>query len=161
MQPNDPAVTILNTDANAARQASQADQPKGGNQLERLLDGTFANLTFQNKGGASPEVRRTKIRKISLQRMDGLSAAWGKPFQEVKLYLDVADDATIDQLTEDSFSLVLEEGRRLNFTSFEKWYAWEIQAGMTLTNAAKETATRTQAETAEAIRAGTAVRSRP
>ena len=101
------------------------------NEYETIIDGVFEEMQFvipASDEGVKPTIQteRIKIRKISIQKMDELSRAWGKPAREVAVYLNI-DPARVDQLTEKSFETAMQEGRRLNFPSFAKWWKWQAQ----------------------------------
>lgn len=110
-------------------------------ELETMLDGVFHDLTRtvdvpaeSGKGGTTQLVtERVKVRKISIQKMDMLGKAWGKMQQEVCVYID-KDIEYVEQLTEESFIAAMSEGRRLNFPSYQKWFAWQQQTAEALGN---------------------------
>jgi hypothetical protein len=79
-------------------------------------------------GGTSLEVeltdgtkRTVKVALVSLRHIDELGAAWLNEAKEVALFTGLPA-TEIDQLTEASWSAVIEEGRRLNFTRFAGWF---------------------------------------
>lgn len=103
--------------------------PNGGTEFERVIDGTIAPLTFlrpdpDKPGDVKAVTENVKVKKISIQNMMPLAKAWGKYSEEVALYIGrtVEEVALLD---ESSFETAMSEGRRLNFTSFEKWYRWQ------------------------------------
>lgn len=85
---------------------------KGGSNLpvEKIIDG-------------KNEIAELFISKVSLRNMDKLGRAWGKLDQEFEIYTGQKPD----QFTDDSILAVVEEGRRLNFTSFERWLKISLQ----------------------------------
>jgi len=85
-------------------------------QLETVLDGAEHTLVF-----ADAREETVRIRKIPIRHLSRLGLVWGNEPAEVALYCDKSA-AWVDQLTDASFELAVEEGRRLNFTSFEKWF---------------------------------------
>lgn len=86
-----------------------------------LNDGTKIPVTFRDG-----KTDRVKVRKIPICDMDDLGRSFGKNVAEAACYLD-RDEAFVKTLDDDSFAAVFEEGRRLNFTSFRKWWAWQEQ----------------------------------
>lgn len=103
----------------------------GGTELERVLDGTFAQLSFNEHDPAAPDkplvvTERVKIKKISIQRMDMFAKAFGNFPAEVAVYIDRPAER-VAQLTDEAFTVAMQEGRRLNFTSFETWFRWQSE----------------------------------
>lgn len=97
------------------------------NELAMLLDGTKLPGKLRPKAeGEQPQDVDLFVRKIPICDMDCLARSWGKYKAEVATYLD-RDMNFAQSLTDESFAAVLEEGRRLNFTSFEKWFKWQGQ----------------------------------
>lgn len=78
----------------------------------RLIDGTS---------------RSVKVLKLPARRMGDLLSAWGNEPEEVALYL--GKDAPLrDQLDDESFVAVVEEGRRLNAVPLEKYASRKLNA---------------------------------
>lgn len=80
----------------------------GSKEIEvTLTDGTKQSVT---------------IRKISIRQMQKLLNVMQDDRGRAALYTDKPLDF-VDQLDDDSFLAVLKEGRLLNFSRFENWYA--------------------------------------
>lgn len=97
-------------------------------EIENLIDGKIITVTYNAKkakesGAKGEEIR---VRKIPIFDMEPLGRTFGKFVGEVALYAE-RDEAWARSLDEESFGAVLEEGRKLNFTSFKKWWAWQEQ----------------------------------
>lgn len=88
---------------------------------ELLNDGTKVPVTFRD--GTTGKV---KVRKIPICDMDDFGRAFGRNVAEVACVTE-SDEAFAKTLNDESFVAVFEEGRRLNFPSFKKWWAWQEQ----------------------------------
>lgn len=91
------------------------------NPLTDVLDGEMVTVSFRDP---STMPLTLKVRRIPIFDMEGLSKAWGKVKQEAALYV-ARDDAFVSSLTDESFSVVFEKGRQLNFISYQKWFGWQ------------------------------------
>lgn len=97
------------------------------NEVAMLLDGTKLPGKLRPKAeGKAPEEIDLFVRKIPICDMECLARVWGKYTAEVATYLE-RDMNFVKTLSDETFTAVLEEGRRLNFTSFEKWFSWQGQ----------------------------------
>lgn len=97
-------------------------------QITDLLDGAKLSVTMKAKPGPG-QVATTEevfVRRIPICDMDVLSGAWGTPKKEVAVYCD-QPAAWVDKLSDDSFIAVMDKGRQLNFTSYAKHFAWQMQ----------------------------------
>lgn len=110
-------MTIMTDQANAVP-AQQSD-------LVRLLDGKkIPGQLRATEEGKAPQDIELFVRKIPICDMETLGRVWGKYKMEVAVYVD-RDVNFAQSLSDETFGAVLEEGRRLNFTSFEKWFSWQ------------------------------------
>ena len=91
------------------------------NETENLIDGKKLSITFRDGSTGTAHVR-----KIPICDMDDLGRSFGKNAAECAVYLG-RDEAFARTLDDESFAAVFEEGRRLNFPSFRKWWAWQEQ----------------------------------
>ena len=92
------------------------------NTLSAVLDGT--SIDVQHVDGAL--TKDLRIRKIPLRDLPKLGRVWGNEADEVALYADKTP-AWVEKLTEESFEAAIEEGRRLNFQSFKRYFARQSQ----------------------------------
>lgn len=99
-----------------------ADQSGKASDSEMLLDGKKLRVSFRD---GSPE-QEVLVRKIPICDMDPLGRAFGKNLPEVCVYCDKPEE-WVRNLSDDSFIAAMSEGRRLNFTSFKKWWEWQEQ----------------------------------
>lgn len=96
-----------------------------GSELEMLIDGTMMTVSFRtSEPGQIAQTERVKVRKIPICDMDELGRGFGKAKQEVSIYCGKAVE-WVERLDDDSFAAAMSEGRRLNFTSFKKWFQWQ------------------------------------
>lgn len=91
-------------------------------QQEIIAGGTTVSVEF-NDG-----VRDVFVRQVPMRHINDLGRAWSKEERELKVYAPALTDEDADKLTEEGWSKVIEEGRRLNFTRFEKWFARQQSA---------------------------------
>jgi hypothetical protein len=105
---------------------NKKQQPES--EIENLIDGKSIDVEFTpeaaKKIGKKGETVR--VRKIPIFDMEPLGRVFGQIAKEAALYCE-RDDSFVRSLTEDSFASVLEEGRKLNFTSFKRWFRWQDQ----------------------------------
>jgi hypothetical protein len=87
-------------------------------QVEKLVDGAEIEVSRQNGAGIVKE--SILIRKIPIRKLGQMGQVYGQEPLEVSLYTD-KDEAWMESLTDDSFEAVLQEGRRLNRPSFDRW----------------------------------------
>lgn len=96
------------------------------NEITDLMDGVKLPVSFKAKPGETPKTAEIFVRRIPICDMEGLSKAWGKPKFEVAIYCDQPLQ-WVETLSEDSFIEVMDKGRQLNFTSYAKWFGWQMQ----------------------------------
>lgn len=90
-------------------------------ELENLIDGKVIDV--KKTDGSTEKMR---VRKIPIFDMEPLGRTFGKYVGEAALYLGT-DEKFVRTLTEDSFGTVIEEGRKINFPSFKRWWGWQEQ----------------------------------
>lgn len=95
-------------------------------QITDLLDGAKLSVTMKRVGQDPAKVEEIFVRRIPICDMDSLSGAWGTPKKEVAVYCD-QPAAWVDKLSDDSFIALMDKGRQLNFTSYAKHFAWQMQ----------------------------------
>ena len=91
--------------------------------FEILADGTLVPVTFR-LGEADKPVREreiVKVKKLGMADMPLLAEVITVEAKEVGL-LTGKDEAWVKDLDDDSFEALIEEGRRLNFTRFSKFW---------------------------------------
>lgn len=94
-------------------------------ELEMLMDGTNMTVSFKTtEPDQKAQTERVKVRKIPICDMDELGKGFGNFKKEVAVYCNKAIE-WVERLDDESFSAVMSEGRRLNFTSFQKWFQWQ------------------------------------
>lgn len=94
-------------------------------ELENIIDGVKLPVTYRRKAaGEAAKTEEILVRKIPICDLDPLGRAFGTYAKEVAVYAD-KDEAWAKSLEDESFSAVLEEGRRLNFHKLEKWFKWQ------------------------------------
>jgi hypothetical protein len=86
--------------------------------LEILKGG--CNVPVETEDGATTELF---VRKVPLRQMDSLGRAWGKIEEEFEVYTGKKPE----EFTSESVLSAVQEGRRLNFTCFEKWLNISLQ----------------------------------
>lgn len=94
------------------------------NEMVEILDGQMIEVKFRDAAKLS---ERLKVRRIPICDIDQLARVFGQnPAQETTAYIE-KDVAFVKSLSDDSFVEVYELGRKLNFPSCEKWFAWQEQ----------------------------------
>lgn len=91
--------------------------------FEILADGTLVPVTFRLAEGDKPVREReiVKVKKLGMADMPLLAEVITVEAKEVGL-LTGKDEAWVKDLDDDSFEALIEEGRRLNFTRFSKFW---------------------------------------
>jgi len=112
-----------------------ATVPKNGaSEFETLNDGTLIEVTLQDTS-----VQTVKVRKVPLREMPVLGAAWAREARELLIYCRTPSGAEfentwLDQLTDEAWEALMKEGRRLNFTRFQNYFARQRQAYLAMGN---------------------------
>jgi hypothetical protein len=102
--------------------------PKTPQQIhETLYDGTDLQVSLLD--GTQ---RTVKVRKISRRDLAAFANCFGDEEREAAFYLGCSthgpeDAGLVEQLTEESFDAVMQEGHRLNFTRFSRWFVRQHQ----------------------------------
>lgn len=94
---------------------------------ETLYDGTDLPVTLLDGS-----TRMVKVRKISRKAFPAFASTFGDEDLEVAFYLGEPANGNgapsiVEQLTEESFDAVMQEGHRLNFTRFGHWFGRQYQ----------------------------------
>jgi len=111
-----------------------ATVPKNGaSEFETLNDGTLLEIPVQNG------IQTVKVRKVPLREMPLLGAAWAREARELLIYCRTPsgapfDETWLDQLTDEAWEALMKEGRRLNFTRFQNYFARQRQAYLAMGN---------------------------
>lgn len=96
--------------------------------LEILDGGTSIEVRLRIQPGSNEaDHENVKVLKVSMRDLPKLAAAWGKEPREIAVYTG-RPDAWIDRLTEESWEQILQEGRRLNFLTFKRFFARNQEA---------------------------------
>jgi hypothetical protein len=97
------------------------EEPKTAKEAHEVLyDGADLLVTLRDQS------RRTvKVRKISRKDFPAFAAGWGNEEAEAAFYL--GEEKLVQELSDESFDAVMEEGRRLNFTLFSNWFKRQYQ----------------------------------
>lgn len=99
---------------------------KDASAIEALADGTMMSVMLRKEDGSHEKVT-VKVRKVPMRLMFLLINAWSKEAEEIAVYCD-RPLGWVNQLADESWDAVMEEGRRLNFSRFERSFARQQQA---------------------------------
>jgi hypothetical protein len=91
--------------------------------FEILADGSMIAVTFRGDETGKPVREReiVKVKKMGMADMPLLAEVITAEAKEIAL-LTGKDEAWVKDLDDDSFEALIEEGRRLNFTRFSKFW---------------------------------------
>lgn len=100
-----------------------SDEIKPENHFEILADGSMVPVTFRSNESGKPVREReiVKVKKLGMAEMPLLAEVITHEANEIAL-LTGKDTAWVKDLDDDSFEALIEEGRRLNFTRFSKFW---------------------------------------
>lgn len=121
----------MNPEAQAPQGPTEADIALGHSVITVAIRPTPEELALP---GARPELkaRPLKVRIVPVREMKAFALAFGREEVEAEFYLALLPKAEatalLGQLTEESFSALIEEGRRLNFRNFAAFHARQKQA---------------------------------
>lgn len=102
--------------------------PNGLSEFEILSDGSMMTVRFKpNAKGESPLDQVVKVWKLGMAEMPILGAAMGNEVREI-MVVTKTNEAWVQSVDDDSFEALIEEGRRLNFTRFSRY--WKRQTDL-------------------------------
>ena len=85
-------------------------------EFEILAGGVTVEVTY-----ISGLKETIKVRKVPIRDMQSLAMAWGQEHKEIPVYTQRPSE-WIETLADESWELIMEEGRRLNAGPFERWF---------------------------------------
>lgn len=106
-------------------------QTNSASTLEILEGGASISVQLlpDKPGGVGGGPETVKVVKVSMRNLPELAAAWGKEAREIAVYTNKKpDDPWLDRLSEESWELILREGRRMNFLAFKRFFARNQEA---------------------------------
>jgi len=103
-------------------------------EFETLNDGSLIEISLQDQS-----VQTVKVRKVPLREMPLLGTAWAREARELLIYCRTSegkpfDETWLDKLTDEAWEALMKEGRRLNFTRFQNYFARQRQAYLAMGN---------------------------
>lgn len=90
-------------------------------EIEILADGVLLPVKFKPGPGGVAAKEHVKVWILGMSEMPILGAAMGDEAKEIAV-VTKKDAAWVATLDDDSFEALIEEGRRLNFTRFGKYW---------------------------------------
>lgn len=93
------------------------------NAMEMVTDSAVVEL--RNAAGAV--VDRVNVYKIRLKDMQLLSSVWEQLDKEAEVYTRKAKE-WVEKLSDDHLMTVVEGGRRINFSLFQRWLNLRLQS---------------------------------